>query len=173
KEEEKTKEVLQDNWFFTGDMAREDEDGYYWMIDRKKDMILSGGVNVYPKEIENVLSAHPDIIEVAVVGVPHPDWGETVKAVVVPEKGVNDVETLCRDFLEGKIAHFKVLRLYEVIDSLPRNATGKVDKNQLRKQQVLYKAGSCLPYKAGSCCMFKGSLKEKRNVKTFYDMMKK
>lgn len=136
KEEEKTKEVLQDNWFFTGDMAREDEDGYYWMIDRKKDMILSGGVNVYPKEIENVLSAHPDIIEVAVVGVPHPDWGETVKAVVVPEKGVNDVETLCRDFLEGKIAHFKVPRLYEVIDSLPRNATGKVDKNQLRKQQV-------------------------------------
>src|SRR5699024_12092468 len=64
KEEENTKEVLQDNWFFTGDMARQDEDGYYWMIDRKKDMILSGGVNVYPKEIENVLSAHQDIIEV-------------------------------------------------------------------------------------------------------------
>src|SRR5699024_8328363 len=110
--------------------------GYYWMINRIKDMIVSGGVNVYPKGIENVLSAHSDIIEVAVVGVPHPEWGETVNEVVVREKGVNDVETLCRDFLEGKIAHFKVPRLYEVIDSLPRNATGKVDKNQLRKQQV-------------------------------------
>src|SRR5699024_3526699 len=117
-------------------MARQDEDDYYWMIDRKKDMILSGGVNVYPKEIENVLSAHQDIIEVAVVGVPHQDWGATVNAVVVPEQRVNDVETLCRDFMEVKIAHFKVPRLYEVIDSLQRNATGKVDKNQLRKQQV-------------------------------------
>src|SRR5699024_10966455 len=134
-------------------MAREDEDGYYCMIDRKKDMILSGGVNVYPKEIENVLSAHPDIIEVAVVGVPHPDWGETVKAVVVPEKGVNDVETLCRDFLEGKTAHIEVRRQYEVIDSLPRNATGKVDKSQLRYQRVYYIARACVPYEPGSCCM--------------------
>src|SRR5699024_1368568 len=117
-------------------MARQYGEGYYWMIDRKKDNILSVVVSVYPTEIENVLSAHQDIIEVAVVGVPHPDWGETVKEVVVPEKGVNDVGTLCRDFLEGKIAHFKVPRLYEVIDSLPRKATGKVDKNQLRKQQV-------------------------------------
>src|SRR5699024_3213198 len=106
------------------------------MIDRKKDMILSGGVNVYLKEIENVLSAHPDIIEIAVVGVPHSVWGVNLKAIVVPEKEVNEVETLCRDFLEGKIAHFKMPRLYEVIDSLPRYATGKVDKNQLRKQQV-------------------------------------
>src|SRR5699024_561056 len=102
--------------------------------------ILRGEANMkgHEKEEEkaNVVSAHPDIIEGAVGGVPHPDWGEAVKAVVVPEKGVNDVETLCRDFLEGKTAHFKVPRLYEVIDSLPRNATGKVDKNQLRKQQV-------------------------------------
>src|SRR5699024_6530931 len=85
KEEEKTKAVLKDNWLFTGDMAKEDEDGYYWMVDRKKDIIISGGVNIYPKEIENALSSHPKIADVAVVGVPNPDWGETVKAFIVVE----------------------------------------------------------------------------------------
>jgi len=135
KEEEKTKAVLNDNWFYTGDMAKRDEDGYYWLIDRKKDMIISGGVNIYPKEIENVLSAHPKIAEVAVVGVPNPDWGETVKAFVVLEENVNDVEAMCRDFLEGKIAHYKVPKLYEELETLPRNATGKLLKNQLRENK--------------------------------------
>src|SRR5699024_5308666 len=135
KEEEKTKAVLKDNWFYTGDMAKRDEDGYYWLIDRKKDMIISGGVNIYPKEIENVLSAHPKIAEVAVVGVTNPDRGETVKAFVVLEENVNDVEAMCRDFLEGKIAHYKVPKLYEELETLPRNATGKLLKNQLRENK--------------------------------------
>ncbi|WP_373895446.1 class I adenylate-forming enzyme family protein [Virgibacillus sp. CBA3643] len=134
KEEEKTKAALKDNWLYTGDMAKRDEDGYYWMIDRKKDMILSGGVNIYPKEIENVLSTHPEIADVAVVGVPNPDWGETVKAFVVPEGEVTDVASMCRDFLEGKIAHFKAPKLYEEMVALPRNATGKLLKNQLREK---------------------------------------
>ncbi|GGJ97113.1 long-chain-fatty-acid--CoA ligase [Lentibacillus kapialis] len=135
KEEEKTKAVLKNNWFYTGDMAQRDEDGYYWMIDRKKDMIISGGVNIYPKEIENVLSAHPKIAEVAVVGVPHPDWGETVKAFVVLEEDTDNVEAMCRDFLEGKIAHYKVPKLYEKMEALPRNVTGKLLKNQLREHR--------------------------------------
>ncbi|GAB4074705.1 AMP-binding protein [Barrientosiimonas marina] len=133
KEQEKTDAVLKNNWFYTGDMAKQDEDGYYWMIDRKKDMIISGGVNIYPKEIENVLSTHPNIAEAAVIGVPNPDWGETVKAFVVPEEDVHDIEGMCRAFLEGKIAHDKVPKLYDVLEALPRNATGKLLKTQLRE----------------------------------------
>lgn len=132
KEEEKTKAVLHDNWLYTGDMAKQDEDGYFWLIDRKKDIIISGGVNIYPKEIENVLSSHPRIAEVAVVGIPNPDWGETVKAFVVLEEDTRGVEAMCRDFLEGKIAHYKVPKLYETMKALPRNTTGKLLKTQLR-----------------------------------------
>src|SRR5699024_4983495 len=117
-----------------GDMAKRDKDGYYWMVDRKKDIIISGGVNIYPKEIENVLSTHPKIEDIAVIGVPNPDWGETVKAFVVLKKEVNNIEVMCRDFLEGKIAHYKIPKLYEKMGALPRNATGKLLKNQLRKQ---------------------------------------
>src|SRR5690625_4415607 len=133
KEEEKTKAVLKDNWLFTGDMAKEDEDGYYWMVDRKKDIIISGGVNIYPKEIENALSSHPKIADVAVVGVPNPDWGEAVKAFIVVEDEVKDLENLCRDFLEGKIAHYKIPKLYERLEALPINVTGKLLKNRLRE----------------------------------------
>jgi len=135
KEEEKTKTVIRDNWLFTGDMAKRDKDGYYWMVDRKKDIIISGGVNIYPKEIENVLSTHPKIADVAVVGTPNPDWGETVKAFIVVEDEVKDLENLCRDFLEGKIAHYKIPKLYEQMEALPRNVTGKLLKNRLRKNR--------------------------------------
>lgn len=132
KDPEKTAETVKDGWVYTGDLARQDEDGYYWIVERKKDVIISGGVNVYPKEIEDVLIQHPNVADVAVVGVPHPDWGETVKAFIVLKEEMADVDAECRAFLQGKVADYKIPRLYEVMDALPRNATGKLLKNQLR-----------------------------------------
>ncbi|WP_077624830.1 class I adenylate-forming enzyme family protein [Sediminibacillus massiliensis] len=133
KDEEKTAEVLKGGWVHTGDMARQDEDGYYWVVDRKKDMIISGGVNIYPKEIEDELAMHPSISEVAVVGVPNPDWGETVKAFIVLNQDIENLDEECRDFLQGKVAEYKLPRIFEKVDSLPRNATGKLLKNHLRQ----------------------------------------
>ncbi|WAA09177.1 class I adenylate-forming enzyme family protein [Fervidibacillus albus] len=135
KDEEKTKETMKNGWLYTGDMATYDEDGYIWIVDRKKDMIISGGVNIYPKEIEDTLKTHPDIEDVAVVGVPHPDWGETVKAYIVTSKKIENLEEMCKQFLEGKLANFKIPKLYEQIDELPRNTTGKILKYQLRKKE--------------------------------------
>ncbi|KXG09802.1 Long-chain-fatty-acid--CoA ligase [Anoxybacillus sp. P3H1B] len=132
KDEEKTGETLKNGWLYTGDLARRDEDGYIWIVDRKKDMIISGGVNVYPKEVEDVLRTHPDIIDVAVVGVPHPEWGETVKAFIVGAKPIDSLADRCKRFLSEKLADYKIPRLYEQIDELPRNATGKILKQVLR-----------------------------------------
>ncbi|QTN00343.1 long-chain-fatty-acid--CoA ligase [Sediminibacillus dalangtanensis] len=134
KDPDKTAETLKDGWLYTGDMAKRDKDGYYWVVDRKKDIIISGGVNIFPKEIENMLLSHPAIADAAVVGVPHPDWGETVKAYVVLEQEVEDLTAECRRFLDGKLADYKIPRLYEGLKALPRNATGKLLKGQLRKQ---------------------------------------
>ncbi|NUK29468.1 long-chain-fatty-acid--CoA ligase [Parageobacillus sp. VR-IP] len=132
KDEEKTKETIKDGWVYTGDLACRDEDGYIWVVDRKKDIIISGGVNIYPKEVEDVLRTHPDIIDVAIVGVPHPEWGETAKAFVVAAKPLENLAEDCKRFLKEKIADYKIPRLYEQIEELPRNATGKVLKQVLR-----------------------------------------
>ncbi|MFC7064106.1 class I adenylate-forming enzyme family protein [Halobacillus seohaensis] len=134
KDEEKTNESLRDGWLFTGDMAQLDEDGFIWVVDRKKDIILSGGVNIYPKEIEEVLLSHPHVQDVSVVGVPHPDWGETVKAFVVQDGQLDDVAEECKQLLADQLATYKIPKLYEVLNELPRNATGKLLKNQLREQ---------------------------------------
>ncbi|MFB6467442.1 class I adenylate-forming enzyme family protein [Cytobacillus sp. Hz8] len=135
KDDEKTRESLKDGWLYTGDMAKYDEDSYIWVVDRKKDMIISGGVNVYPKEIEEVLSSHPKIAEVAVVGVPHPEWGETVKAFVVLNESIDQLADECKRYLYGKLASYKIPKLFEEMDQLPRNATGKILKQVLRKQE--------------------------------------
>lgn len=135
KDPEKTAEALKGDWLYTGDMAKQDAEGFYWMIDRKKDMIISGGVNIFPKEIENLLITHPRIADIAVVGVPNPDWGETVKAFVVVDGGIDDVERECRSFLKDKMAAYKIPRLYEEMEALPRNVTGKLMKNQLREME--------------------------------------
>lgn len=132
KDELKTQDVMKKGWLLTGDLARKDEEGYYWIVDRKKDMIISGGVNIYPKEIEDLLIQHPAIVETAVIGVPHPDWGETVKVYAVVNKDLPHFEEECKRFLNGKIASFKIPRLYEIVDELPRNATGKILKHVLR-----------------------------------------
>jgi malonyl-CoA/methylmalonyl-CoA synthetase len=126
---EKTREEMRaDGFFLTGDIARIEADGYVTIVGRAKDLIISGGLNVYPKEIERAIDALPGVIESAVVGVPHPDFGEAVVAVVTGEPG--DVVGALR----GQLAGFKLPKHVEVVDELPRNAMGKVQKNLLRER---------------------------------------
>lgn len=123
--------VYRDGWFHTGDLAREDEDGFFHIAGRQKDMFISGGENVYPAEIENVILGHPQVAQVAVMGVPDPRWGEVGLAVVVPRGALDGDELLtwCRSHL----AKFKVPRRIVLADALPQNASGKIDKVALRK----------------------------------------
>lgn len=132
KNEELTSTTFKNGWLLTGDMAKCDEDGFIWIVDRKKDMIISGGVNIFPKEIEDLLITHPKIAEVTVVGVPHPEWGETVKAFVVLKEEVENITEECKGFLNGKLAQYKIPKLYEILSELPRNPTGKILKTKLR-----------------------------------------
>jgi len=125
--------VLHDGWLRTGDAGYLDEDGYLFLTDRVKDMIVSGGENVYPAEVENVLSAHPAIADVAVIGVPDPRWGETTKAVVVLRPGANADPAEIIAFARERIAHFKCPTSVDFIDVLPRNPSGKVLKRELRE----------------------------------------
>lgn len=134
---EKTREELMENgWFITGDLALIDEDGYIHIVGRGKDLIISGGYNIYPKEIELFLDAIPGVKESAVIGAPHPDFGESVVAVIVAQPGVElnieEIEALVRRDLAG----FKRPRRVEIIKALPRNTMGKVQKNHLRDQFV-------------------------------------
>ncbi len=137
KDKEKTEETIQDGWIYSGDLAKVDEDGYIWIVDRKKDVIISGGINIYPTEIENVLKTHPHIIDVAIVGIPHPEWGETAKAYVVATKPIENLAQECKSFLDGKVAKYKIPRLYEQLDELPRNAAGKILKHQLKERMKI------------------------------------
>ncbi|CAM2857276.1 AMP-binding protein [Paenibacillus sediminis] len=137
---EATKDTLRDGWVYSGDLAKVDEDGFIWVIDRKKDVVITGGVNVFPKEIETVLGQHPAIQELAVVGVPHPEWGESIKACLVIKEdewnkggSVKDWRQEVHHFLQGKIADYKIPHLVECIPSLPRNSNGKILKHVLRK----------------------------------------
>lgn len=130
KNPEETKNIFVDGWVRSGDLARIDEEGYIYIVDRKKDVIISGGVNIYPKEIEDQLLQHEAIFEVAVFGVPHPEWGETVKAVYCATVPVSEHEI--REHLEGKLAAFKIPKIFEQAEALPRNASGKILKQQLR-----------------------------------------
>jgi len=128
--EKDTEDTFIDGWLRTGDLGRRDEDGYFWAVDRVKDVIFSGGVNIFPFEVGQALMAYPTFNEVAVVGVPHPEWGETVKVFYVSETEVDEQEV--RDFFKNKLADYKMPRIFEKIDALPRNVTGKVLKHKLR-----------------------------------------
>lgn len=121
-------------WFRTGDVARVDDEGFYYIVDRMKDMYKSGGENVYPAEVEKILLEHPDILDVAVIGVAHERWGEVGLAAVVavPERDVTLASL--RSFCEGRLARYKQPQHIAVVDALPRNVTGKVAKDQLRRQ---------------------------------------
>jgi len=127
---EETAEALRNGWLHTGDMGRLDEDGYLYIVERKKDLIIRGGFNVYPRDVEEVLNSHPAVIESAVIGIPSELMGEEVKAFVVTYEPV-DAETLmayCRESL----ANYKTPSVVEFIHSLPRNPVGKIDKKALR-----------------------------------------
>jgi O-succinylbenzoate-CoA ligase len=130
---EATQEAFAGDWFHSGDLARIDEEGYLWLVDRKKDMIVSGGENVYPAEVERVLLDHPVIAEVAVIGVPHARWGETPIAFVVAngDATIDEAELIahCRKYLAG----FKKPSAIVLVDELPRNAAGKILKRRLRE----------------------------------------
>ncbi len=132
--EEKTKETVdEDGWLYTGDAAIMDKDGYFYIKDRVKDMIISGGENVYPAEVENAIFGHPQVNEVAVIGIPDEKWGEAVKAVVSPKPGVEEVDTdSVIAHAREQIAGFKVPKSVDVIAELPRNASGKILRRELR-----------------------------------------
>ena len=130
---EETAETFIDGWLHTGDIGSLDQDGYLSLTDRSKDVIISGGSNIYPREVEEVLLLHNSVHEIAVVGRPDPDWGETVIAFIVPASGfrisAKDLDTFCLEHL----ARFKRPRLYHILDELPKNNYGKVLKTKLRK----------------------------------------
>lgn len=128
---EATAEVLSDGWFRTGDLARKDEDGYYFIVDRSKDLIIRGGYNVYPREVEEVLMGHPAISLAAVVGVPHESLGEEVKAYVLKEPGDPTSEDELIAWVKTRIAAYKYPRLLEFVTSFPMTATGKILKREL------------------------------------------
>lgn len=128
---EATAAVLQDGWFRTGDLARQDEDGYYFIVDRAKDMIIRGGYNVYPREIEEVLYEHPAVASAAVVGIPHPHHGEEIAAAVVLKDGRQATEDELRDYVKDRVAAYKYPRVVWLTDRLPMGATGKILKREI------------------------------------------
>jgi long-chain acyl-CoA synthetase len=127
-----TAEVPRDGWFRSGDLARRDSDGFYYVVDRAKDMIIRGGYNVYPREVEEVLMRHEAVSLAAVVGVPDDVLGEEVKAYVIPADGVEVVPEELVTWARGEMAAYKYPRLVEVVDSLPMTATAKILKRELR-----------------------------------------
>jgi long-chain acyl-CoA synthetase len=132
KRPEATAEVMRDGWFRTGDIARRDEDGFYFIIDRSKDMIIRGGFNVYPREVEELLMTHPGVSLAAVVGVPHESHGEEIKAYVIPVHGATTTEDELVSWAKENLATYKYPRVVEFRDELPMTATGKILKRELR-----------------------------------------
>ena len=134
-DKEKTQKNRIGNFFTVGDVGYLDDDGYLFLCDRKTDMIISGGANIYPAEIESVLLGHPKIVDVAVFGIPHDDWGEEVKAVVQPVDGVDGSPELAAEILawcEGRLAQFKTPKTIDFTDDMPRDPNGKLYKRKLR-----------------------------------------
>jgi acyl-CoA synthetase (AMP-forming)/AMP-acid ligase II len=132
KNPEATAEAMRNGWFHSGDLLRKDEEGFFYVVDRKKDMIISGGENIYPAEIEEVLFQHPKILECAVIGVFDEEWGESVKAVVVIKTGEEMTEEEVVDHCKQHLASYKKPKSVDFIDALPRNPAGKVLKTSLR-----------------------------------------
>ncbi|MGN6723956.1 MAG: AMP-binding protein, partial [Marmoricola sp.] len=125
---EATAEAIKDDWFHTGDMARVDEDGFYFIVDRKKELIIRGGFNVYPREIEEVLYEHPAVREAAVVGIPHETHGEEIGAAVALKPGAEATADEIREYVKARVAPYKYPRVVWFVDELPKGATGKILK---------------------------------------------
>jgi acyl-CoA synthetase (AMP-forming)/AMP-acid ligase II len=129
---EATKETLIDGWLHTGDMGYRDEDGYFYLVDRKKDMIISGGFNIYPREVEDVLYMHESVLEAAVIGIPDEKWGESVKAMVVLKDGQKATTEEIIGHCKTHLASYKKPTSVDFIDALPKNANGKILKKDLK-----------------------------------------
>jgi fatty-acyl-CoA synthase len=129
---EATAEVLSGGWFHSGDVAVTDEDGYVYVVDRIKDVIISGGENIYPAEVENVLVEHPAVADAAVIGVPDEKWGEVGRAILVLRPGAEAEPDQIAEFLLGRIAKYKIPKQYAFVDQLPRTPTGKILRKNLR-----------------------------------------
>jgi long-chain acyl-CoA synthetase len=129
---EATTRAFRDGWFSAGDLARVDEEGYVYIVDRRTDLIISGGENIYPAEVEDALLSMPGVAELAIIGVPHGDWGETVHAVVVPQPDATLTLADLHGFCEGRLAKYKRPRSLELVDALPKTATGKVLRRKLK-----------------------------------------
>lgn len=132
---DKTAEQLRDGWLFTGDIAVRDEDDYFFIVDRKKDMIIAGGFNIYPREVDEVLYQHPKVLEAVSVGVPDPYRGETLKAFVVLKPGETATAADIISFCRQKLTAYKVPKLVEFRDSLPKSSVGKVLRRMLRTEE--------------------------------------
>lgn len=128
---EETEQTLRDGWLLTGDLGYMDEDGYFYVVDRKKDMIIAGGFNIYPREIEEVLYEHPEVQEVVAAGIPDPYRGETVKVYIVLKEGASTTEEELNEFARKHLAAYKVPRLYEFREELPKTAVGKILRRAL------------------------------------------
>jgi acyl-CoA synthetase (AMP-forming)/AMP-acid ligase II len=127
-----TAEALRGGWLRTGDLATVDEEGYVFIVDRKSDMIISGGFNIYPKEIEEVIYQYPGVSEVAVIGVPDDLWGESAKAIVVPKEGASLTEEGIIEFCRQHLASYKKPKSVDFIKELPKNNNGKILKRELK-----------------------------------------
>jgi len=134
KDPEATKKVIKDGWLYSGDLAKVDDGGYIYIVDRKKDLIVSGGINIYPREIEDMLYTHPKIAEAAVIGVKDPKWGETIKAIVVSKKGEKLTPEEIINFCTEKLASYKKPTSVDIVDALPKTASGKIQKVLLREK---------------------------------------
>jgi fatty-acyl-CoA synthase len=134
KDPEATEGAMRGGWYRTGDLGRLDDEGYLYIVDRRKDMIVTGGENVYPREVEEVLYSHPKIAETAVIGVADSKWGEAIKAVVVLESGETTSEEEIIDFCRERIAGFKCPKSVDFVQALPKNPAGKILKRELRQR---------------------------------------
>ena len=132
---EDTEHTFRDGWFLTGDLGYMDEEGYFYIVDRKKDMIIAGGYNIYPREIEEILYEHKDILECVVAGVPDPYRGETVKAFIVLKDGASITEEELDKYCRSELAAFKVPKLYEFRDELPKTTVGKILRRTLIEEE--------------------------------------
>ncbi len=132
-----THEAIRDGWFFSGDVGRRDEDGFFYVVDRKKEMIIRGGFNIYPRELEEVLYEHPEVTEAAVVGVPHPTHGEEVAAAVVLRPGATVTGDEIRDYMKERVAAYKYPRLVWILPEFPKGPTGKILKRAITSPETV------------------------------------
>ena len=129
---EETEKKIRDNWVSTGDLARQDEEGYFYITSRKNELIISGGYNIFPREIEDVLYRFPNVGEVAVIGVSDPALGEVPKAFVAPKPGKNLERKKLEEFCLENLARYKIPKFFEFMEELPKNSTGKIAKKELK-----------------------------------------